>query len=86
MRLLLLTLRPTLLGWDPASWLEKSNKPWSYHLGAKLVLPLEYLRRCAAVVPNSTLVLFTDHDVVFQGGYAELRAAYFLLDHRQLHV
>ena len=49
---------------------------WSYHLGAKLVLPLEYLRRCGATIPNSTLVLFTDHDVVFQGGAAQLRAAY----------
>ena len=69
-------LRPTLLGWDPPSWLDAHKKPWSYHLGAKLVLPLEYLRRCGATIPNSTLVLFTDHDVVFQGGAAQLRAAY----------
>ena len=61
-------LRPTLLGWDPSSWLDAHKKPWSYHLGAKLVLPLEYLRRCGATIPNSTLVLFTDHDVVFQVG------------------
>ena len=59
-------LQPTLLGWDPSSWLESGKKPWSYHLGAKLVLPLEYLRRCEATIPNSTLILFTDHDVVFQ--------------------
>ena len=45
-----------------------------FHLGAKLLLPLAYLRRCA--YPNSTLVLFTDHDVVFQGGIAALKSAY----------
>jgi len=61
------------------------KRPWTFHLGAKLVLPLEYLRptphphpdpnpnqvlpleylrRCAP--PNDTLIVFTDHDVVFQ--------------------
>ena len=25
-------LRPTLLGWDPPSWLDAHKKPWSYHL------------------------------------------------------
>ena len=50
------------------------KRPWTFHLGAKLVLPLEYLRRCAP--PNDTLVVFTDHDVVFQGGYDAIRAAY----------
>ena len=43
-------------------------------LGGKLVLPLEYLERCRYA--DDALVLFTDHDVVFQGGYASLRAAY----------
>ena len=46
-------LRPTLLGWDPSSWLDAHKKPWSYHLGAKLVLPLEYLRRCGAGVAGA---------------------------------
>ena len=25
-------LRPTLLGWDPSSWLDAHKKPWTYHL------------------------------------------------------
>lgn len=63
-------LRPTILGWDPASWLGGGRpKPWTFHLGAKLVLPLHYLQACS--YPPDTLVLFTDHDVVFQGGYAQ---------------
>ena len=43
------------------------NHDVTYHrvyFGAKLLLPLEYLRRCTP--PNDTLVVFTDHDVVFQ--------------------
>ena len=68
-------LRPTVLGWDEGAWLGGGpKKPWMFHLGAKLLLPLAYLRRCA--YPNSTLVLFTDHDVVFQGGIAALKTAY----------
>lgn len=67
-------LRPTVLGWDAKSWAGTKPKPWTYHLGAKLVLPQQYLDRCN--YPDDALVLFTDHDVVFQGGYAELRAAY----------
>ena len=67
-------LHPTVLGWDGPSWTVDKKKPWTYHLGAKLVLPLEYLKRCA--YPDDALVVFTDHDVVFQGGYAELHAAY----------
>ena len=67
-------LHPTVLGWDDSGWASPATKPWTYHLGAKLVLPLEYLQRCA--YPDDALVLFTDHDVVFQGGYADLKAAY----------
>ena len=67
-------LQPTVLGWDAPSWTVGNKKPWTYHLGAKLVLPLEYLRRCQ--YPDDALVLFTDHDVIFQGGYAEFRQAY----------
>ena len=40
-------LRPTVLGWDNASWTARGRgfpRPWTYHLGAKLVLPLEYLQ------------------------------------------
>ena len=67
-------LRPTVLGWDDSSWAGKKPKPWTYYLGGKLVLPLQYLDKCG--YPDDALVLFTDHDVVFQGGYAALRAAY----------
>jgi len=68
-------LRPTLLGWDSGSWLGGgSPKPWTFHLGAKLVLPLHYLAACG--YSNDTLVVFTDHDVLFQGGAAALREAY----------
>ncbi len=55
------------LGWDPRAWVGGDGvhkRPWTFHLGAKLLLPLEYLRRCAP--PNDTLVVFTDHDVIFQ--------------------
>ncbi len=64
-------LRPAILGWDPAAWLGFGGKkrPWTFHLGAKLLLPLEYLRRCH--VPNDTLVVFTDHDVIFQAQSAQ---------------
>ena len=63
-----------MLGWDGASFTVDKRKPWTYHLGAKLVLPLQYLERCG--YPDDALVVFTDHDVVFQGGYAALQAAY----------
>ena len=59
--------RPTVLGWDERAWLggaRGARKPWFYHLGAKLALPLHYLRSCA--FPNETLVLFTDHDALFR--------------------
>ena len=71
---LLAGLRPVVLGWDEDAWLERARKPWSYHLGAKLVLPLAYLRACK--LPADTLVVFTDQDAVFQGGAAELRSSY----------
>lgn len=67
-------LRPVVLGWNPASWLDVVRKPWTYHLGAKLLLPLHYLQQCN--FRNDTLLVFTDQDVVFQGGYADLRRAY----------
>ena len=67
-------IRPTVLGWDGDSWFDTPRKPWFYYLGGKLVLPLEYLTRCE--YHDDALLLFTDHDAVFQGGYAELRAAY----------
>ena len=67
-------LHPTVLGWDTASWTSAFKKPWTYYLGAKLVLPLMYLQRCG--YPDDATVVFTDHDVVFQGGYAELHSAY----------
>ena len=67
-------LSPTVLGWDDSGWASGERKPWTYYLGGKLVLPLEYLERCA--YPDDALVLFTDHDVVFQGGYDAMRAAY----------
>ena len=38
------------------------------------MLPLHYLKACG--YKNETLVVFTDHDVVFQGGYGRLRSAY----------
>ena len=59
-------LRPTVLGWDQQSWLGPggSPRPWTFHLGAKIVLPLHYLQACG--YSNDTLVVFTDHDVVFQ--------------------
>ena len=66
-------LSPTVLGWDDSGWASGERKPWTYYLGGKLVL-LEYLERCA--YPDDALVLFTDHDVVFQGGYDAMRAAY----------
>lgn len=59
------SLRPTILGWDSDSWLGGGpSKPWTFHLGAKLVLPLHYLRACGYA--NDTIVVFTDHDVIFQ--------------------
>ena len=67
-------LSPTVLGWDDSAWASAERKPWTYYLGGKLVLPLEYLERCG--YPDDALVLFTDHDVVFQGGAAQLRKAY----------
>ena len=64
----IVTDRPTRslpAGWDPASWLGGGTpKPWSFHLGAKLILPLHYLDACG--YSNDTLVLFADHDVIFQ--------------------
>ena len=68
-------LRPTILGWDARAWIGGGTKrPWTFHLGAKLVLPLEYLRRCNP--PNDTLIVFTDHDVLWQGGYGAIKEAY----------
>ena len=67
-------LSPTVLGWDDSGWASGDRKPWTYYLGGKLVLPLDYLERCG--YPDDALVLFTDHDVVFQGGYAELKQRY----------
>jgi hypothetical protein len=67
-------LNPTVLGWDDSGWASEERKPWTYYLGGKLVLPLEYLERCS--YPDDAIVLFTDHDVVFQGGAAELKARY----------
>ena len=67
-------LRPTVLGWDDTAWASPSRKPWTYYLGGKLILPLEYMERCH--YPDDALVVFTDHDVVFQGGYAALRSRY----------
>ena len=61
---LLQGLSPTVLGWDTSAWAHPERKPWTYYLGGKLILPLEYLEKCA--YPDETLVLFTDHDVVFQ--------------------
>ena len=40
-------LRPTVLGWDSSVWASPERKPWTYYLGGKLVLPLEYLEKCA---------------------------------------
>ena len=57
-------LRPTVLGWHPRSWNDVSHKPWTYHLGAKLLLPLHYLEACNFA--DDVLVVFTDQDVVFQ--------------------
>ena len=67
-------LKPVILGWNPASWNDVNSKPWTYHLGAKLLLPLHYLQHCR--YPDDTLVVFTDQDVVFQGGYKDLKQAY----------
>ena len=67
-------LKPVVLGWNPNSWLDVTRKPWTYHLGAKLLLPLHYLQQCR--YPEDTLVVFTDQDVVFQGGYSDLKQAY----------
>mmetsp|Transcript_23898 Transcript_23898/g.59380 ORF Transcript_23898/g.59380 Transcript_23898/m.59380 type:complete len:792 (+) Transcript_23898:26-2401(+) len=67
-------LQPVVLGWNPESWLDVKRKPWTYHLGAKLLLPLHYLRRCN--FPKETLVVFTDQDVVFQADYAGLKRSY----------
>ena len=63
-----------MLGWDDSGWATPARKPWTYYLGGKLILPLEYLERCGYA--DDALVLFTDHDVVFQGGYRALTAAY----------
>ena len=47
-------LRPTVLGWDSTAWASPDRKPWTYYLGGKLVLPLEYLDKCH--YPDDALV------------------------------
>ena len=70
-------LHPTVLGWNARSWraIAGTRRPgWHFHLGAKVVLPLHYLRECK--YPPETLLVFTDHDVFWQGGYADIKGAY----------
>ena len=70
-------LHPTVLGWNARSWraIAGTRRPgWHFHLGAKVVLPLHYLRECKYA--PETLLVFTDHDVFWQGGYADIKGAY----------
>ena len=57
---------------------------WTYYLGGKLVLPLEYLKRCN--YPDDALVVFTDHDVVFQGGYVRVGSGKYSSKEALAHV